>query len=860
MADDPNQDVPEPNLDVPGPYIEALDYIAPLEKLGYQVVGKTYRKELRPPWPTRNSAHGILRITVRPHDPTFVAFNKTVYAIIAIDYLSEGEVVRIQDICIFSMFDIVDTVSEIERMVNANRLSLFVDELRKRDFPGGGGIPSRGNLWDTFHESQGTGDNEEKFDLTRYVQTTPDYNPVALLTSKDVRNIIRGVGYRVTSIYKRSGLGWSVSMVPVSDERSAALRDNPRSEQDYLIYSLREGIIKRLPRLAGTKGGASVFDSHINLRVWADAILSPAATRVDVSIWPSDWEKRGRGGVVRHDESLPVPGPEPEFNPDDPQTFLRHARSAKMGDLVTVVCPMCGDKRQLFKNWPDSSHTPSLGSTCGKCGGLIELGSALAEAIEDPDAEMDKEAYTKDTLVPDDMLKSLGYQFVETQIEEPYLPTTAHWFKQVTSDIQFVVCVNTDYRWQFQVYLNRGGLWNNKLSSPDRKQRWLKADLIRWEKKAQDGLKFYESEESGNVDDPAAMLSHWKNKYYMAFGRKSDEDRETVFGRFGRLSDAFAKVKKDYLCSDYEEIRIVEYADSRHFPDMYSSTGVRYTVTPDGQLKDVSKPRPGSVKEADENVDDLDAQGYVDSTLFPLKFLSSLGWDEEMSEGDFQYYAKVFPLPRVYKMLDHTYSGIRVRIGYDPKFKHYIVFVCFGELSNSDFDIKSQYVWPLADKHEHENVRKFVQGIDQVLAGIAWPSKINSAFKAASLVQTAVKEFMRELHAAKPPIRREGIVGETFNPDDAASFVSRMRTKPAEIRSKPIPSTPGWRTMRVNGNVIGWYREPDSSGKHGHLTKWQVTLDPGADKEGGSGYHYCDSEAECLAWARMEAGTTTFDP
>lgn len=90
-------------------------------------------------------------------------------------------------------------------------------------------------------------------------------------------------------------------------------------------------------------------------------------------------------------------------DPDDPQAFVNRARVAKMGELVDITCPKCGDKRQLFKNWPDQD---GWGVECDKCGGYIPLVNMV---VENEDEDIDAPSFIRTTFDPVEYLKENGW-------------------------------------------------------------------------------------------------------------------------------------------------------------------------------------------------------------------------------------------------------------------------------------------------------------------------------------------------------------------------------------------------------------------------------------------------------------------
>lgn len=72
----------------------------------------------------------------------------------------------------------------------------------------------------------------------------------------------------------------------------------------------------------------------------------------------------------------------------------------KMGDLVELRCPHCGDLKLLARNWPDNIG-PDWGTDCEKCSRFIPLESAvLAEGVEPSDPQADPKDFIEQVKTP----------------------------------------------------------------------------------------------------------------------------------------------------------------------------------------------------------------------------------------------------------------------------------------------------------------------------------------------------------------------------------------------------------------------------------------------------------------------------
>lgn len=172
---------------------------------------------------------------------------------------------------------------------------------------------------------------------------------------------------------------------------------------------------------------------------------------------------------------------------DDPEPMLKRVRAAKMGDIVTVICPNCGDTHQAAKNWPDNAPS-EWGFPCGKCGRHIPLTHTVIESVGDPDA-MDHENYANSTLNVPELLTAVGYR-------HDALGPVEHWMKHITPKLIFVVFYEYGVKWNFQVWdpsAHVTGHWRLVTSSNNRDIRTMKADLEKWEAEGRAGTLLKES-------------------------------------------------------------------------------------------------------------------------------------------------------------------------------------------------------------------------------------------------------------------------------------------------------------------------------------------------------------------------------
>lgn len=350
---------------------------------------------------------------------------------------------------------------------------------------------------------------DDNIDFAQYAKDSASYTPTQLLTPKALRQIGRDAGYTVHSCYHSNRTrGFSLKMYPASQEVLQQFLQFSDKEAYRVLEAYRQGIMTLLPELGKIEQGAYKLDDKIEIHCFpwgglAGALpADPKYHVLFVSIQPRDHEYRGVGGILRVPESLD--------DPDDAEAMVKRTRTAKMGDLVKVICPNCGDTHEAFKNWPDGAP-PEWGFPCAKCGAHIPLTHVVVESVDDPDS-VDATKYTDDTLNVPKLLTELGYRHDE-------LSPWPHWAKYVTPKLLFTVFYEEGTTWQFQVYrpLDQSGRWTLKTAAPGREISTLKTDLEKWEREARAGTVLTgvnESVDEPNIDsftrttyDPAAFLA-----------------------------------------------------------------------------------------------------------------------------------------------------------------------------------------------------------------------------------------------------------------------------------------------------------------------------------------------------------------
>lgn len=499
-------------------------------------------------------------------------------------------------------------------------------------------------------------------DYEAYAKASAGWNPVQMLTSKQIRQIVREAGFKVSTIYRsRTDHGWSVTMTPATAQALEVFQQNPHRMAEFMEHTAREAIKKLMPSMAKIKRGRYNLDDRLYIHAWewsgsADP-SNPNNWVIYLDIRPADYQKYRRGGikeaaVVRNfpvteslveakqylhnemrrvqeevnkesdatwTESLPVP------DSDDPQTMLARMRAAKMGDTVEVKCPACGDVKLLGKNWPDDFK--GWGTTCGKCQAFIPLGGEIVmDSVPlPPEDDVDPAEYTADTLQPERILLEMGYH-----------------------------------------------------------------------------------------------------------GALRAED----------------------------------------------FTGIKFIIYPDGSTKRVEMPAdsynlpPHRVTES-EDVDN--PEQYIQTTFDPRQFLEQHGWQTYKREA-YEYWHKDYPLPHSYYLGGMRFNIIRLVVGFDPRFRgaYSCVVQTFwaarpeaGEdwidmtkasMPGNNWHLLQQRVYPEQEDETDDftdanmPLRRFVMGIDRVMAGIAWPDSDNALVANVEL-ERALARFIHELNdMAEAPI------------------------------------------------------------------------------------------------------------
>jgi hypothetical protein len=645
---------------------------------------------------------------------------------------------------------------------------------------------------------------DDEIDFEKYAKDSAGYNPVQLLTAKELRKIARDAGYRVNSCYhSKRTTGYSLALTPGNDERFRSFQDSPDGEAIRMEQAFREGIIARLPVLGKIEHGMYNLDAKLDIHCWPWSGLHSAVPEdphnyvLYVDVQPEDANLRGPGGVVR--ETVDEPSPEhylakisarhcPACQADltKPRSVAEYFERpgghehneykihGHYGNEATRVNAFVWDDR------PDRSLAgyTSTGRNCEACGAACRrIGEALdglgepEPVTSPPEDELDAAAYAMDTLVPDNTLRELGYALAREVNEHP------HWRKQISDKIKFVVFINdSQLNFTFQVYesVPSGEFWQLRGSFAGTDLRKLKASLMRWEQRAKDGMLL--GNEPGGVgrlvaeglDDPDLVLQTHKPKGYALYGQYANYDAPISFSTFKTLPEAVAAARQRDLCNDYDYV----WADELEFNSLEKwdlgetmackYTGIKYRITSEYETERVEHPDAVSgAPPVAESADDVGAEAYAKTTFDPVEFLRSDGWANH-SEQHYTYYAKTFKMPRPYQLGGMVFTGVQVRIGIERNlFNQAAVGIYFVDDQERGFGVQgcalsrqTVYPWNEADYDTPPesffdngmSIRRFARGIEKVIQNAAWPEKREASLVASSAVKVEVDRFVKALN------------------------------------------------------------------------------------------------------------------
>ena len=789
----------EPDLDAPAPYLAALDYITPLTSLGYQkfpslymkpgaTQGVSYRKSLQ-----GEPYGGVIRLIVTPDDELPAA---TIY----IDYRSEGELVRIQDITVAAI-EIVDAVRDIEALAfseGIKGISDFADALRAKGYPGTP-IPPHDHLYYLFGESLMEPDDVDNpqpyFDqLQRHADVINEFRRNGVRMRRRmaadrpyyemfyIPSAVTDVSYDIFLEPADDG-NWDVSArgeKTFEDEKHGDFPEEFDIDQTWEVKAGEDiagqvdDILHELRRHKGpdepTYWGPDVDDideSEEEIGDYAAYAASSGGYNPVMLLTSKDIRKIVRelgfkmGTLYRsrrtHGWTMnlsPATGPAFELfqkNPHHMAEYVKHElRQGIMRRLPTLAnverSVYVIDDKLIINAWEwsgASSSDPSNPNNWTIYADILPIdhdqrlrGGRVAEGVDDPDDIQDLTSYAKGAADPVKALEENGYRY--GKYNEAGTP---RWNKF----------------WPLPQPLTPLVKW-----APTYTKLWGSPDIH--------GQYVY----GFTAENRPAKTGYIVVKPLNRKAGKDDWDIVTSIRRVLLRVEELARnlpntndldTVWDYVDTGMQKIKddVNTEADTTWNESVHEKSPVHEAVnTPDPVNVPDEKP--------EDFEDDVDLSAYAKTTFDPVQFLHAAGWKFH-SDQAWEYYAKTFPTPRPYQLGGMTFTGIQVRIGIAKTlFDTTNIGVYFVDdkdigMGIQGYDLRSQRLNAVADEYEvdkEENhdpnmsIRRFALGIGDVLASIAWPDS-GAALAASSKVNVEVGRFIRELNQRSQVSLREGV-------------------------------------------------------------------------------------------------------
>lgn len=146
--------------------------------------------------------------------------------------------------------------------------------------------------------------DDEIGDYEAYAKASAGWNPVRMLTSKQIRQFVREAGFKVSTIYRsRTDHGWSVTMTPATAQALEVFQQNPHRMAEYMEHTAREAIKKLMPHMAKIERGTYNLDDRLYVHAWGYRSTTSADPSnpnnwvVYLDIRPVDYQKYRRGGI-----------------------------------------------------------------------------------------------------------------------------------------------------------------------------------------------------------------------------------------------------------------------------------------------------------------------------------------------------------------------------------------------------------------------------------------------------------------------------------------------------------------------------------------------------------------------------------
>ena len=539
--------------------------------------------------------------------------------------------------------------------------------------------------------------DDEIGDYAAYATASAGWNPVRLLTAKQIRQFVREAGFRVKSLYRsRVDHGWTMSASPDTGQAIEVFHRNPYHLSDFMERTAREALKKLMPNLAKIERGMYNLDDKLYVHAWqwsgstsADP-SNPRNWEISLDIRPADYNEYRRGGIKEAAET-------------------------------------CATGRRVGEGVDDP-----------------------AAPVPEPDEVADPMAYATDTLTLDAFMREHHY---EQAANERY------WYKHIDDYTQFIIWLKPDvnevalqlfrrsvdapseYRYQ-QSRGTLDGVSYDKLKArlPAWEERVHRADVGFWK---QPGVLAQITE---GVDAPEEVLAQ-PHDVYSLNGEYAGYRKVVSFGTFTTLEAAAQRALECRLHEEYDQV----WAGCR---------GNRCRINPDGTTELTHPDARCESEDAD------DVMTFTKTTLDPREFLTQHGWTPvEHREGN---WFKDYPVPRSFSLGALRFNALRVVVALSPSAPVYAQIHWMkqegGNFPGHIWTLDKQRVYPEAEDESDRSVdanmpvRRFVLGLDRVLASVAWPDT-DKVFLANTRLEQVLTSFVVELNdRAATPLYPQGPV------------------------------------------------------------------------------------------------------
>lgn len=560
---------------------------------------------------------------------------------------------------------------------------------------------------------------DDDIDYENYIKNAANYNPVQLLSAKDVRKIIKDAGYRINSFYySKRTTGYSLRIMPGTDEQMQEMKQNPDREAGRVLEAIRQGIVKRLPMLGKVEHGVYNFDDKLVVHCWywgetryKDNPDDPRNFLLYVDILPKDYKRRGANGVM-----LPESVDDPDHI-EDLSAYLKATPDAVMviKDAGYVYAPDSNGHRRWQKFWPlphpvQRHVQPWAGSWTHLWASPDPWGQLVyALVVKGPDSFRNRADSGIIDVAPVNRAAGNDDTDYATSVRRMLLKVDALG-RNIPAGIN-----DPD---ELRGYVFQGMERIKKEVNAESMPTWIAPGLA-------------EGVAQPDPDDPEAMLQRVRP------------------AKLGELVSLICPV-----CGDKHEV-------FKNWPDDAPREWGFECKKCSAHI-----PVPQVVVEAADGIDD--AANYVKTTHDPAEFLKQQGWQPEAEQA----FIKIFPLPRHYRMGNMVFTGFKVRLGLEiGAYEAAWIGTYFVDAAGTGFGIGGANLYPqqLQGWDANSNgsppdrlfdinmpLRRFALGIENELRHVKWPENETAAVLASSQVKQAVDSFVAALNRqAETPLHPE---------------------------------------------------------------------------------------------------------